>query len=132
MGFLGDKIRDWKKKKEEQAEFQKLVEAETLPLRRQAYLEAKKKLALQEGVELAKKTTIVKKEPTRESFGLQKDFQLPKSFDNMLKPTESWNIPGQQSKHHINLLSINLKIRVSFLFVKVLLLVQVYQVVQLL
>ena len=48
-------ISNWIENKKEKAEFRKAVEAETLPIRRAAYLEAKKKQAIAEGKAIAQK-----------------------------------------------------------------------------
>ena len=58
MSFLDnikDKMGEWKQKREESAEFKRYVDEETKPIRRAAYLEERKKQALEEGKIIAKK-----------------------------------------------------------------------------
>ena len=73
MGFLDnikEKVQNWKEVQEEKREFQKLVEQETLPIRRAAYLEQKKRQAIEEGREIAKKEKKIQEKKEKENFGI--------------------------------------------------------------
>jgi len=90
MSFLSgiiEKFKNWKAKQEERARFQKLVDKETLPIKREGYLKEKKKQAIEEGKMIAKKELQKKKEPKRSEFGLP---QVPIN-SNQFVPTENWN-----------------------------------------
>ena len=64
-----ERISSYAERQADKRRFLKLVDEETLPIRRQAYLEQKKKQAIEEGKRLAKKE-LKKEEPTREEFKL--------------------------------------------------------------
>ena len=73
MGVINNiknKIRETKEKMKEKARFRKLVEQETLPIRRKAYLEKKKRMAIEEGKKLAEQSSIINKsqEVKKEDF----------------------------------------------------------------
>ena len=52
---LKDRVREMKEKQLEKRDFQRLVSQETLPIRRQGYLEQKKRQAIEEGRMIAQK-----------------------------------------------------------------------------
>ena len=71
MGWFSnirERVSTFAERQAEKRQFLDLVDKETLPLRRKGYLEEKKRLAVEEGRKLARKT--IKKEPSRDDFGL--------------------------------------------------------------
>jgi len=81
---IQDSIRRKSEENRERKEFLKLVDEETLPIKRKAYLEEMKKHAYNEGKEKAKKDmeARLQKTKTRSDFGIDAD---PYKF---LKKTE--------------------------------------------
>jgi len=81
---LKEKIKEIKEKNEERRKFKKLVEEEILPLRRAGYLEQKRKQAIEEGKEIAKKELIKKQENiTRNYFGIPQISPTRPAWSNM-------------------------------------------------
>ncbi len=72
--------------KKESKDFQVLVDRETLPVRRKAYLEQKKRIAVDEGRMLAKrdseKTYNQNQKKTEDDFGIMKGLSDPYKFLN--------------------------------------------------
>jgi len=81
---IKERVSDAMKKNKERAEFKKLVDQQTLPIRRKAYLMEKMKTAFEEGKmiaqqELAKKeAATIQKKP--EDFFKVSQFEIPE-FD---------------------------------------------------
>ena len=73
---IKEMFRNWIEDKKDKAAFRSAVEKETLPLRRAAYLEARRKQALEEGkiiaeAEFKKKTQAQQQTNSDDPFGLK-------------------------------------------------------------
>ena len=93
MGIISnikERIADYAEEQKERREFQKLVDKETLPLRRGAYLKQRLAQAIEEGKaiaqqELAKKRAKEQEKRTRQDFNIEEPV-------NQWKPTLGLNM----------------------------------------
>lgn len=89
---LKEKFDDLMKKKMESMKFKKAVEDEILPIRRKAYLEEKKKTAVEEGKIIARKEFEAKKpngnKSIEDTFGLGDPLKFIRASQDRVKLEE--------------------------------------------